>query len=155
LVQNFAAQAVIAIENTGLLNELRQSLEQQTAAAELLEKISCPDSELGLVFKATLANATGLCEASFSFLHLHENGVFLVAAMHNAPPSYVELQQHQSMAGLGSDHPLGRVASTRQTLQILDIRTEAVYRKHEPSYVALARPGRRSDIASCAHGQGK
>ena len=92
LLTNFARQAVIAIENARLLNELRQSLEQQTATADVLRVISTSPGELEPVFQAMLANATKLCEASYGAMWLWEGGGLRAAAMHGAlPQAYLEI----------------------------------------------------------------
>ena len=100
LVENFAKQAVIAIENTRLLNELRQSLEQQTATSEVLSVISSSPGELEPVFQAMLANAVRICDAKFGNLLLCEADGFRRVALHNAPPAYVEEAQRNPLIGL-------------------------------------------------------
>jgi two-component system, NtrC family, sensor kinase len=144
LVSNFAKQAVIAIENTRLFNELRQrtaelteSLEQQTATSEVLQVISRSPSELAPIFQTILANATRLCEAHFGTLNLHENGAFPLAATHNMPDAYTEYRRRHPIFNAGPDHPLARVAATKQVLQIVDMRAEALYLKKDPSFIAM------------------
>src|SRR5262249_26474913 len=90
LVTSFAEQAVIAIENTRLLNELRESLEQQTATSEVLGVISSSPGELKPVFETMLANATRLCDAKFGLLNLYVGDSFRQVAFHNVPSAYAE-----------------------------------------------------------------
>jgi regulator of replication initiation timing len=90
LVKNFAAQAVIAIENTRLLNELRQSLEQQTATSEVLQVISSSPGELEPVFNAMLANATHICEAKFGTIFQFDGERFRCMAEVGSPPVFAE-----------------------------------------------------------------
>ena len=97
LVENFAAQAVIAIENTRLLNELRQRtddlselLEQQTATSEVLKVISSSPGELEPVFQSMLDNAMRMCGANFGSLQLRENDEFRIVANINIPPAYAD-----------------------------------------------------------------
>jgi GAF domain-containing protein len=140
LVRNFAAaKAVIAIENTRLLNELRESLQQQTATADVLQVISGSPGDLKSVFQAMLENATRICEATFGNLLLYDANAFRVAAMHGAPQAWSELRGHDPVIRFSNPkNPLARVAATRQLQHIADFRLEESYREREEGPVALA-----------------
>jgi len=104
LVTTFADQAVIAIENARLFdevqartNELTESLEQQTATSEVLQVISSSPGELEPVFEAMLANATRLCGASFGALWFCEGEAFRIGAVHGPlPAAYLEQWRNAS-----------------------------------------------------------
>src|SRR5262245_52059924 len=127
LLTNFAAQAVIAIENTRLLNELRESLQQQTATSEVLQTISSSQGDLQPVFNAMLGNATRICEAKFGVLFLYEGDAFRVIALHGAPPAYAEERRRDPRIGIPHGTAMARMVETRQTVQIADIQSEPAY----------------------------
>ena len=144
LVENFAAQAVIAIENARLLNELHQrtddlseSLEQQTATSEVLKTISSSPGELTPVFDAMLENATRLCRAQFSALQLFKDEAFHTVALFNVPASYTSVMARAVI----KPHPgaaLGRIVQTKQPVQIEDLRALAAYRDGDPGVKSLS-----------------
>ena len=133
LLENFAQQAVIAIENARLLNELRQSLEQQTATSEVLRVISSSPGDLQPVFTSIMANATRICEANFGVLVLYENAAFDVAAAHNAPPAFVELRQRQPT--IRASGALGRVVAGKRLVHISDCLEDASYKRGDADFV--------------------
>jgi two-component system, NtrC family, sensor kinase len=121
LVQSFADQAVIAIENARLLSELRQSLEEQTATSEVLRVISSSPGELEPVFTAMLASGTRICEAEFGNLFLREEEAFRAVAWHGEP-TYVNTWRGPALTIKTDvkDIPLARLATTKQRVHVAD-----------------------------------
>jgi GAF domain-containing protein len=143
LVTNFATQAVIAIENTRLLNELRQrtddlseALEQQTATSEVLRVISSSPGELTPVFQTMLENATRICDAKFGVMWLCEGGGFRAVALHG-PTAHVDERRRDPLIYPEPKTPLARIARSRQIVHITDIRTEPAYVERLPTFVGL------------------
>jgi len=139
LVQNFAAQAVIAIENTRLLSELRESLQQQTATADVLKVISSSQGELTPVFEAILENAVRICEAGFANLWLHDGKDLKAAAIYGAPPEYRDLLQNQIKVRPGAGTPVAGVIETKQAVQMDDLAESEAYRRGDPVVVASVK----------------
>jgi class 3 adenylate cyclase/putative methionine-R-sulfoxide reductase with GAF domain len=147
LLSNFAAEAVIAIENARLLDELRErtadlseSLEQQKATFEVLKVISSSPGELEPVFRAILENATRICEAKIGILFRFEDGAYTAVATLGVTAEYNEyLNRGPIRAGPGTG--LGRVAAGKQTVHIIDTHAEQVYIDRDPLRVATAELG--------------
>jgi GAF domain-containing protein len=139
LVTTFADHAVIAIENTRLLNEIRESLEQQTATADVLGIISRSSGDLAPVFETILANATRICEAKFGTMFLFEGGAFRFVAQKDAPRAYIEQWSSEPVLKV-ADHPavpLARLAKSREVQHIPNVALEQAYIEGDPFFVAL------------------
>jgi GAF domain-containing protein len=148
LLESFAAQAVIAIVNARLLNELRQrsddlseSLEQQTATSEVLKVISSSPGELKPVFEAMLAYAVRICEAKFGTLFLCEGDDFRVVAQHNTPPALLELRQREPIRRVRPSTSIYRCKKAKQPIQIADLTAEPAYFERDQNRVALVELG--------------
>jgi signal transduction histidine kinase len=147
VVSTFAHEAVIAIENARLLDELRQrttdlseALEQQTATSEVLRVISSSAGELQSVFQTMLRNATRICEANIGILFRYKDGAYTAISTLGVTPAYQEYLDRGPMRP-GPTTGLGRIASTRQTIHIVDTQAEQAYADREPWRVATAELG--------------
>ena len=148
LVKNFAAQAVIAIENTRLLNELRQrtadlseALDQQTATSEVLKVISSSPSDLRPVFQSMLENSVRICEAKFGQMFLCEGDKVRAVAYFNVPAALVQWDEESGAFQPSPEGGLMRAIRTRNIIHIDDFKSE------QPSNPVVKLGGARSFIA--------
>ena len=116
LLQNFAAQAVIAMENARLINETREALAQQTATAEVLEAINASPGSLKPVFDTMLERAVRLSESAFGILNLYENGEHNSVALHGFSGQLVEQWPRP-----GPQNPLTRTVTGEDVIHIEDM----------------------------------
>jgi len=126
LLQNFAAQAVIAIENTRLLNELRQSLQQQTATADVLKVISRSTFDLKTVLNTLVESVARLCDADLASIPRQTGAFFDHIATYGYNPAFQALLQHNPMSP-GRGTITGRVMLERKTVHIPDVLNDTEY----------------------------
>src|SRR5262249_13577541 len=126
LVTTFADQAVIAIENARLLNELRESLEQQTATSKVLDVISRSAFDLRAVFEAVVESSVRLCGADRGFIYRFDGEMLRMASCYNASPLLEEwIEQHPFRPG--TDNGAARAALEHRTIHIPDVQADPDY----------------------------
>jgi class 3 adenylate cyclase len=161
LVKNFAAQAVIAIENARLLNELRQrttdltertadlteALEQQTATSNVLQVISSSPGDLQPVFATMLEKAVRICDATFGHICRWDGEALHIAATHNTPPAFVEARRRLRIR-LGPTGPVGQMITNKKVVHIADLAEERDYieRNNEGMIAAVELGGVRTHV---------
>ena len=148
LVKNFAAQAVIAIENARLLSELRESLERQTATSKVLEVISSSPGELEPVFTAMLENAVRICDATFGNIYRLEGRLLHLAAAYNTPPALAAHRKNIPM-GVEQNQLVAPMMATKSPNQVLDAAAVVAYtaRSDPAAVTAVELGGVRTSIA--------
>jgi GAF domain-containing protein len=146
LVETFASQAVIAIENTRLFNETNEALAQQTATSEVLEVISSSVGDVQPVFDQMLEKATQVCGAEFGVMGLLDGEMYRRVALHNVPPVYDATVPREFR--LLSETPNGTARDTRRVFKIDDLSKSDWYiSRASPSVVAMVEVGHVRTLA--------
>ena len=129
LVETFADQAAIALENIRLFNETKEALEQQTATNEILKLISRSAADLQPVFDSVVENANRLCAGDYAFVYLAEGSGFRNVAAFGGSPELAEINR-QELRYRGRGTLVGRVALEERVVQIPDVLEDAEYTLH-------------------------
>ena len=147
LVKTFADQAVIAIENTRLLEaeqqrtrELTEALEQQTATSDVLQVISSSPVDLQPVFATMLENAVRICDAKFGNIYRWDGNALHHVASHNVPSAFAEARW-RSRRRPSPEIPTGRMIANKAVIQSVDLATEQAYIERDPEIVAAVELG--------------
>jgi adenylate cyclase len=154
LLENFAAQAVIAMENARLLTETREALEQQTATAEVLGVINSSPGDLNPVFDAMLEKATRLCEASFGTLNIYDGERLRAGAAHGVPAALVEWVERNPLQ-FGPGSAPSRIVGGEDLVHTVDLTATEAYQRGDQSGRALVDlGGARSHLIAALHKDG-
>jgi len=151
LLQNFATQAVIAMENARLINETREALEQQTATAEVLQVINSSPGDLAPVFDAMLEKATRLCEAPFGILRTWDGEHFHFGAVCGEPQFRDWVRRRGPIRPNFDTSPLGRILAGERVVRFADVPGDEGYRASATFREMAEASGIRSAIWVALH----
>ncbi len=141
LLQNFAEQAVIAMENARLITEQREALEQQTATAEVLQVINASPGDLAPVFDAILEKAMRLCDARLADIATFDGERFTPVALRGVPPAYADYRMHNQPCDRARDANWSHPPWSETFVQITDMTMEEAYLNGNPDRRALVDIG--------------